>query len=313
MSKPNRKIVESMVNLATNGALDRIDQRGKRARELYQWGLHPHHAEPGSPLAADDAAFEAAYPLALSGGVGVTEESIFPLMNASENLNVAGLLVEQRADGSLHASSIMQLCRSAMEGSARTIWILGNPNRDVRRDRALNVLVEQLQQQKQFLTIEEENATRGPNPLPPNIVAMNRAHQQKQADLVKRLCDNYPVAKPEPFGTTITLAAEWVDAHLPEHDTGELASSGLRGGAKAFYSWGSSLVHGYKWALEYAPGVRLFGMIADSLAAAIYMTECAVALFEAACLGPERERESGESYVPARLEPTIAAWTGLYK
>lgn len=142
---------------------------------------------------------------------------------------------------------------------------------------------------------------------------MNRAHQQKQAELVKRLYDNYPVAKPEPFGTTITLAAEWVDAHLPKHDTGELASSGLRGGAKAFYSWGSSLVHGCKWALEYAPGVRLFGMIADSLAAAIYMTECAVALFEAACRGPERERETSESYVPARLEPTIAAWTDLYE
>lgn len=69
---------------------------------------------------------------------------------------------------------------------------------------------------------------------------MNRAHQQKQADLVQRLRDNYTAAKPEPFGTTVTLAAEWVDAHLPKHDTGELASSGLRGGAKAFYSWGSS-------------------------------------------------------------------------
>ena len=87
MSKPNRKIVESMVNLATNGALDRIDQRGKRARELRQWGLHPHHPEPGSPLAADDTAFEAAYPLAWSGGVGVTEESLFPMMSAAENLN----------------------------------------------------------------------------------------------------------------------------------------------------------------------------------------------------------------------------------
>lgn len=130
-----------MVNRATNGALDRIDQRGKRARELYRWGLHPHHPAAGGALAADDAAFQSAYPLALSGGV-VTEESLFPLMNASENLNVAGLLVEQRAgSGSMHASSIMQLCRSAMEGSAPTIWILGAPAREVRRDRALNALV----------------------------------------------------------------------------------------------------------------------------------------------------------------------------
>jgi hypothetical protein len=162
VSKPSREIVEAMVNLATNGALDRIDQRGKRACELYQWGLHPHHPDPGSPLAADDAAFQAAYPLALSGGVGVTEESIFPLMSASENLNAAGLLVQHRAgSGSVHASSIMQLCRSAMEGSARTIWILGDPDRAVRRDRALNVLVEQLEQQKRFLKIEEDNANWG--------------------------------------------------------------------------------------------------------------------------------------------------------
>src|SRR6516225_8589036 len=60
--KPSREIVEALVNLATNGALDRIDQRGKRARELRQWGLHPHHAEPGSPLAADNDAFQSAYP-----------------------------------------------------------------------------------------------------------------------------------------------------------------------------------------------------------------------------------------------------------
>jgi hypothetical protein len=112
-------------------------------------------------------------------------------MNASENLNGAGLLVEQRSgSGSVYASSIMQLCRSALEGSARTIWILGEPDPEVRRDRALNVLVEQLEQQKRFLKIEDDNATRGPNPPPPNIVAMNRAHQQKQAALVQSLRDN---------------------------------------------------------------------------------------------------------------------------
>jgi hypothetical protein len=54
-------------------------------------------------------------------------------------------------------------------------------------------------------------------------------------------------------------------------------------------------------------------MIADTLAAAIYMTECAVALFEAACRGPERERETSESYFAAHLGPTIAAWTDLHE
>jgi hypothetical protein len=131
-----------------------------------------------SSLAADDAAFEAAYPLALSGGVGVTEESLFPMMSASENLNAVGLLLENRGDrGDINAMPVMQLCRSAMESSARTIWILGHPDREVRRDRALNVLVEQLEQQKRFLKISEDNAANAPSPLPPDVAAVNQAHQ----------------------------------------------------------------------------------------------------------------------------------------
>jgi hypothetical protein len=299
-------MVEAMVNIATNGALDRIDQRGKRARELYRWGLHPHHAEAGSPLATDNASFEAAYPLALSGGVGVTEESLFPLMSAAENLNAAGLLIEQRSrNRNVHAMPVMQLCRSAMESSARTIWILGDPECEVRRDRALSVLVEQLEQQKRFLIIADASVTSGPNQLPSNLVAMNRAHQQKQADLVKRLRDNYTVAKPESFSKTIGLAAEWVDKRLPAHDTGELAANGLGGGAKMAYSWGSGFVHGYKWAVDYVPGVRLFGMIADSLAAAINMTECAVALYEAVCRAPGDERNGDATGLVSRSRPVI--------
>ena len=301
-----------MLNLLTNGALGRIDQRGKRARELYRWGLHPHHAEPGSPLAADNAAFADAYPLALAGDAAVTQESLFPMMSASENLNAAGILVEQRADsGSVHASSIMQLCRSAMETSARTIWLLSDPDREVRRDRCMSVVMEQLEQQSRFLKIDEENETGGPNPRPAKIVTMNRAHREKHADLMRRLRESYAVAKPPSFTKTIAHAAAWVDSHLPAHDTGELANNGLLGGARSFYSYGSSFVHGYYWMTDYGGGMRLFGMIADSLAAAINMTDCAVALYEAVCRGPQVERGTA-SYVPARLEPTITQWTGLY-
>ncbi len=304
-------MVEALVNIATNGALDRVDQRGKRGRELRQWGLHPHHAEPGSPLAADNDAFQSAYPLALAGGVGVTEESLFPMMSAAENLNAAGMLIEHRTEsGDVNAISVIQLCRSAMESSARTIWILKEPDRETRCDRALSVLVEQLEQQKRFLAIEAANETSGrTSPLPPRLIAMNQAHRLKQAELVQRLHDNYSISKPESFSKTIALAARWVDEHPPAHDTGELAANGLEGGAKASYSWGSSFVHGYKWAADYVPGVRLFGMIADSLAAAILMTECAVALYEAACRGPAGQQDKAESYVPRRLEPTITAWS----
>jgi hypothetical protein len=77
-------------------------------------------ARSGDHTHTDNASFEAAYPLALSGGVGVTEESLFPMMSAAENLNAAGLLIEQRSrNGNVHAMPVMQLCRSAMESSAR--------------------------------------------------------------------------------------------------------------------------------------------------------------------------------------------------
>lgn len=82
---------------------------------------------------------------------------------------------------------------------------------------------------------------------------------------------------------------------------------------RASYSRGSSFVHRYKWAVDYVPGVKVFGMIADSLAAAIFMTECAVAPYEAVCRAPGGQQNSAESYVRERLEPTVAEWRGLYK
>jgi hypothetical protein len=201
----------------------------------------------------------------------------------------------------------MQLCPSAMESSARTIWILGESDRDERSERAFRVLSKQLEQQKRFLKTEDENVMDGANPPPQKVIDQLREHRRKQAELLQTLNHKYPVKKPEPFGKTIGLAAMWVDEHVPPHDTGELAANGLHGGATAFYSWGSSLVHGYKWAVDYAPGMQLFPMIADSLAAAVFMTECAVCLYEA-CRAPGGRRNA-DSHVPARLEPTIAKWS----
>jgi len=78
---------EALFNLANNGVLTRIDERGKRCEDLYQWGLHPHTAETGSALAADDDAFTATYPLTLAGPQAVTEHALFPAMSAAESLH----------------------------------------------------------------------------------------------------------------------------------------------------------------------------------------------------------------------------------
>jgi hypothetical protein len=42
---------EALFNLANNGVLTRIGERGKSCEDLYQWGLHPHTAETGSARA----------------------------------------------------------------------------------------------------------------------------------------------------------------------------------------------------------------------------------------------------------------------
>jgi hypothetical protein len=80
-----------VANLMTNGAIGRIDQRARSGAELRQWGLHPHKPDAKSPLAADDVAFERAYPEALSGGQGVTEEALFP-MRARQSASVRSRL-----------------------------------------------------------------------------------------------------------------------------------------------------------------------------------------------------------------------------
>jgi len=303
---------EALINLLTGGVLDRIRQRAARGRELHPWGLHPHGPASGSLLAADNAAFEAAYPLALSGGAALSQAALFPTMNATDNLDAAGSLVAQQTDTQkLHASSVMQLCRSALEASARTIWLLSDPSREVRRDRCLSLLIGELEQQKVFLKIDGEGEATGPNPRPPEMVTMNQEHRRKQAELVQRLKDNYSVGKPENYSKTVALAAQWVDDHIPPHDTGELANISFVSGAKTFYSLASSLTHGYKWAVDYGRNGRLLGMIADGLAASVNMTECAVALYEAVCISHGGESVT-ESYVPDRLMLTVAEWSRLY-
>jgi hypothetical protein len=84
---------EALFNLANNGVLTRIDERGQRCDDLYQWALRPHTAETGSALAADDNAFTATYPLTLAGPQAVTEHALFPAMSAVESLHTAGILV----------------------------------------------------------------------------------------------------------------------------------------------------------------------------------------------------------------------------
>ncbi|BBY60524.1 hypothetical protein [Mycolicibacterium sarraceniae] len=52
--------------------------------------------------------------------------------------------------------------------------------------------------------------------------------------------------------------------------------------------------------------------LADSLAAAVIMTECAVALYEAQATHPARTRVRRKNY-PENLEPTVSLWADRYR
>lgn len=98
----------------------------------------------------------------------------------------------------------------------------------------------------------------------------------------------------------------------------------MESAARAFYSYGSSFIHGCKWMTDYARNGTVFGLFADALAVSLNMTECAVCLFEAASRKPGRRSlrpflRSGEVRTHDRvlvdrtlrnlaLEARITAW-----
>lgn len=300
---------EAFFNLANNGVLTRIDQRGQRAGDLFQWGLHPHMAEPGSALAADDAAFAEAYPFTLAGPQAVTEHALFPAMSAAESLHTVGILVTRRkSHRQPHITEILQLCRVAMECAALTIWLLGPPDRTVRRDRCLDEEMEQLEQRRRYLVIGEQNETARPYRYPQKMLVENAEHRRKYNAMLDAAKAAYTFAKTPPFTQMIRSSAQWVDAHVPAHDTGEIAKNDMESSARQFYSYGSSFIHGYKWMTDYSRGGTVFPMVADALAVTLNMAECAVCLFEAASRAPGGARPA-EAYLPERFEPTVAAWS----
>ncbi|WP_255785786.1 hypothetical protein [Mycobacteroides abscessus] len=300
---------EALFNLTNNGVLTRIDQRGERAGELFQWGLHPRTAERGSPLSSDDAAFASAYPLTLAGPQAVTEHALFPAMSAAESLHSVGILVARRkSHRQPHVTEIFQLCRVAMECAALTIWLLGDPDREVRRDRCMAEEMEQLEQRRRFLVIGEQDETARPSRYPKQMLVKNAEHRRKYNTMLTAAKAAYTFEKTPPFTKMIRESAQWVDSHVPAHDTGEIAENGVENIARQFYSYGSSFIHGYKWMTDYGGSGTVFRLTADALAVALNMAECAVCLFEAASRAPGGARPEG-AHIPERFEPTIAAWS----
>ena len=253
--------------------------------------------------------FTAAYPLTMAAAAPVTGHALFPVMSAVGSLNTAGVLVARRkSHRQPHIMEIMQLCRVAMESAALTIWLLSDPDPDVRRVRCLEVEMEQLRHQKQFLVIDAENEAGRGDRYTPQLRAMNAEHRTKFNGVFDAAKEAYSFAKPPSFTDMTRSSARWIDTHVPAHDAGEIATAGMEGIARSFYCYGSSFVHGYQWMTGYAQGGTVFALVSDALAVALNMTECAACLFEAASRRPGGARSDG-SYLPERFESTVAAWS----
>lgn len=207
------------------------------------------------------------------------------------------------------------LCRSAIESSAKTIWLLSDPSREVRRAKCLGFIEREQSYQRPFIDIEEEVFALRTDPAKATDYQdfqRHRADYDKRQNAITSLLEDARQKPPRKFERVVAWAAEWIDANPPPHATNKLGL-GMALGAKSFYAFGSSFVHGYKWLSEYVKDdVGLLKMIADGFAAAVIMTECAVALFEAQSTSAARAAVRKKNY-PERLAATVAEWAARYR
>jgi hypothetical protein len=300
----------------------RITERVVRAWRLGEWALlrqvnpdgsstepdpGPFMPEEGSSLALDDDGF-----MPDLGNHVVSSTARFPVMSAAENLVGAGQAhAAAFKEGRLSTTSVASLCRCAMESSAKTIWLLSDTSREVRRARCLGFNERERSYQQPFIDLEQEVLLQRTDPQQANDTQRFQQHvadYDRRVDAIASLPEDAREKPPRKFEKVVERAAEWIDANPPPHAASEL-SGGMTLGAKHFYAFGSSFVHGFKWMSDYIGGeASVLKVVADGFGAAVIMTECAVALFEAQSGTAETAIRRQKNY-PHWLEPTVAAWS----
>jgi hypothetical protein len=294
-------------------ALIRIHERARRGLALKEWGLKARTTplDPESSLAADDAGFLTDYASdSVSGSV------LFPIMNATDNLAAAAELIEWRPQSrNTHVAALLTLCRTAAESSARTIWLLSETDRAIRRSRCVRFEASELDNQRGFHKSERDwfdahpELTQGKD-YTDFVEHVRRFHQRVR--LLQKGLQVTPKTSVPSSSEVVAVAAEWVTKHRPAHDPEPYADHFVEV-ATRFYRVGSGFVHGCKWAFDYVQTGELetFRRAAEGLGVAVGLAECAVALYEAQAQrhGAPTERQQ---FYPDTLEPTVKEWSSLY-
>lgn len=302
--------------------------RATRAWRMGEWALlhqvrvdgssKPRNAsqfvpDRGSSLNLDDTHF-----VQELGENLVSSTARFPVMNAAECLVSAsqafGASLEQKRTSTLSTGI---LCRSAIENAAKTIWLLADPNRSVRRARCLGYTEREIGYQKGYIAAETRflnvRTDEGRNAARQSFAETEQAYR-KRLNFLTSLPKSARQRPPSDYEFFVRWAGDWIDKHPPPHITdADGLRYGMSIGAERFYTVGSGFVHGYKWMTAYLGTEEdMLAQLADSLAAAVIMTECAVALYEAQATHPARVLSRCKNY-PAYLESTVSLWRRLYE
>lgn len=124
--------------------MQRTNAKATRGNELGTWGLKPVPVDPASNLAGDDAGF-----VPELGGDQVSITARFPIMNAIDCLvSVHELIAWRPKSHNSHGASLVSLCRTALESSAITIWLLSSTDRELRRSASVRFNTSELNAQR---------------------------------------------------------------------------------------------------------------------------------------------------------------------
>lgn len=307
------------------GIVMRITDRAVRAYPLNEWalwrrvdpdggnrkvGVGRMMPDKGSSLGFDDLDFI----VGLDNFV-VSSTARFPVMSATDSLvGAAQAHTAAFQEGRTNIAAVVSLCRCALEASAKTIWLLADPSRKERRARSLGFTQSERQPQQSFHRIEERVfAARSV----PTDTAEYQSFQQHRAEYDRRaaLITAVPKAErkkpPGNYSDIVVWSAKWIDANPAPH-VADQSALGMELGSDRFYAYASSFVHGYKWMTDYVHDDEdTMKILADGFAAAVIMTECAVALFEAQSTHPAK-LSVRLRHCPKALWPTIEAWAPRY-